>query len=33
VWKGRIYIGSRSGYLYVLGDADLASAATGAGAG
>ena len=21
VWKGRIYIGSRNGYLYVLGDA------------
>ncbi len=25
VWKGRIYIGSRAGYLYVLGDADFAT--------
>lgn len=29
VWKGRIYIGSRAGYLYVLGDADVASSTTG----
>ena len=29
VWKGRIYIGSRAGYLYVLGDADLASTSPG----
>jgi outer membrane protein assembly factor BamB len=28
VWKGRIYIGSRGGYLHILGDADLAATST-----
>lgn len=28
VWKNRVYIGSRAGYLYTLGDGDLATAPT-----
>jgi hypothetical protein len=28
VWDGRIYIGTRAGYLYILGDADLAATTT-----
>ena len=31
VWDGRIYIGTRSGYLFVLGEAPATSATTTTG--
>ena len=33
VWKGRVYIGTRGGYLYVLGNKDLATSPTTAPTG